>query len=48
MFWTLVVKIAWVLFVDCQTFYFKVVLALVNSELRLVEVKAPFIPSKSY
>lgn len=47
MFWTLVVKIAWVLFVDCQTFSFEVVLALVNPELPLVEVKAPFIPSKS-
>lgn len=47
MFWTPVVKIAWVLFVDCQTFSFEVVLALVNPELPLVEVKAPFILSKS-
>lgn len=46
MFWTLVVKIAWVLFVDCQTFSFEVVLAVVNPEFPL-EVKAPFTPSKS-
>lgn len=47
MFWPLVVRIVWFLFLDCLTFSFEVVLALVCPELPLVEVKAPFILSNS-
>lgn len=47
MFWTLAVRIAWVLVLDFLTFSSEVVLALVCPELPPVEVKVPFILSNS-